>query len=58
MSEQYEISETMMIENNPSGARPNRNWLKNPQLAEPAFYAGTIGILCLYMWLMISHWIG
>lgn len=47
-----------MREVNPSGARPNRGWLQKPGLAEPLLYSGTIGVLCLYMWLMISYWMG
>jgi hypothetical protein len=58
MSEMYAIPGTRMNEINPLGARPNRGWFRKPELAEPVFYAGTIGVLCLYMWLMISYWIG
>ncbi len=48
----------MMNDENPSGARPNRSWLQESEYAEPVFYVGTIGVICLYMWLMISYWIG
>lgn len=47
-----------MNEDQTSGVRPNRSWLQKPEIAEPMFYVGTIGLLCLYMWLMISYWIG
>jgi hypothetical protein len=57
MSEMYAIPGTSMKAENPSGARPDRGWLQKTELAEPVFYVGTIGLICLYLWLMISYWI-
>ncbi len=58
MSELYVIPGTRMNENHSPEVRPNRGWLQKTELAEPVFYVGTIGLICLYLWLMISYWMG